>query len=565
MKTKEIILNRLTILCGIGLIIIALGPLQQTQASWPISVSVNAPEYGPVITTFPVSATTNKLADSIKLYVDGVLKKTVYNTYSLTYNVQLDSADLGDSIQIKAIAFAEDPGPELDIDIKYTIAGPWFDVADPSPWSNNLGTDTLRHPSNPIVYKAQMTILEDSGYDWWNGITKQMWMDIIWSRVRNPYFAPWTSSVSWHSDVEIAEDYLTDGYIDGPTGYGYDCSNYAVFISGMARSVGLPARIWSIVGISNPSEDKHMISEIYVGMGTNNGWWPMSIVTQDMEFRVNWDTWETSPNSFREKIYASKIGSDPWKVKFGTIIWGMTDKTQLAWNNDSNDLPPSYWTPSESEDFYDIEVETGHGANIVDTFNVFDTALWSYGYTGTTQSGSWDIYSASNELRIKTLSKPSSDVTYGAWLNVELDGDFDISVAIGRHDQYYTWKYHHKLRLEDSNGDPIAEAFIYDSWAYSNAYKEYLRAYASGGSYNQWYTPSYQWGYTVTRGYRIQRVGTSLRLYRDTTSPYGDNWGSILTSNTNTKTVTRIILEMKAGCTYWRSTYTSFDDFTLLY
>jgi len=206
-----------------------------------------------------------------------------------------------------------------------------------------------------------------------------------------------------------------------------------------------------------------------------------------------------------------------------------------------------------------------------DDFDTWDTPdPWSYGYSPDTasQTGSWSIGSVNDQLQIKTTARPSDEyVRYGVYQEVDISGDFDISVEIGRHDVSGTWHYRGSLRLLDENGEKIAEGAINDSWT-SSAYKQYLRAYDSDGAYNadyNWNT-GYIYSYTATVGFRIVREGSDLKLYRDTSSPYGDNWGTPLVIRSDAaagRTVKKVILEMMASKTYWKSTYYHFDNFSI--
>lgn len=320
---------------------------QQTKA-WPsFKVTLMAPTFVKIGHDFTISASTNQKADMIELYVGSELKGRAYNTYSISATVSVDTIG---KHTIRAYAYK---GDVICFDREYSRAR--FDCSDPDD-SDNLATDGYRHPNSITVYDAQIKLIQESTYSLGDvSESKIEWAEAIWEILADSQVAPWGNSNDWYTDIEMAEDYLDNNKLDSHT---YACADYAVFISGLARAVGLPSRIWSIIGLDGFPE--HMIAEVYItGSNINDNWLAMSIDSS----RVNWETWadEDTKDTFRYAVGGFKNQDGKWIADHITKIWDIdyipnpSNEQQKAWETIDDEYPNQYYRAISPSDFYGID------------------------------------------------------------------------------------------------------------------------------------------------------------------------------------------------------------------
>jgi hypothetical protein len=241
----------------------------------------------------------------------------------------------------------------------------YFNINDPFTTTKNEATDQFRHPNSLTVYKASVQILIAAGRTLSEVDTPQKWMEAIWDRLSSYTIAPYNSNPNWYTDIYMSEDYLNNGKLDG---IAYECSCYSVFIAGLARSVGLPSRMWSIVyktqqGAAEPHYYEHMLTEVYVGTSSiNNGWWAIDLGHTISDGRVNWEDWISNPNEFRTTIGAVyDTTALRWELNQALVIYDIYDSLpfeggyqEKAWVT-TDQADPSIWVPADYY-FYNIAI-----------------------------------------------------------------------------------------------------------------------------------------------------------------------------------------------------------------
>jgi hypothetical protein len=218
-----------------------------------------------------------------------------------------------------------------------------------------------------------MEVLDDSGKYTITQISADpyKWAETIWDRLKNESVTIWTASGDWYTDIQLSSDYLDDGECDSQD---YACNDYATFFSGLARSVGIPSRVWSIVGHADAAYGpEHMFAEVYIpDSGMESDWLAMSIYNIDPPEdedtdRVNWELWngdEDDKDHFRYSIGGYYGIGGPWRAYRITLIWDITyvanpsDVQEKAWKEDDNVVPSGNSSISPSSTYYGIKPST---------------------------------------------------------------------------------------------------------------------------------------------------------------------------------------------------------------
>ena len=337
----------------VGLIILFFGlSMVQVNAFASLYVTVSAPTFRNISTGTTISCTANQTA-YLYLYVDGSMVKSGYGTYlshTFTTANRIKKHTIMGSGWIEVNGYLE-----FDNDTKYTRLR--FNLSDPDPVTDNKGSDIIRHPDSTTVWNAQYEILSDmsvTAYD------PEDWINAIWDRLEDDDIAPWTGGSGWPADTTLASDYIGDGALNG-----YDCSAYSGFITGMARSVGLPARMWSIASLSPTGYGwmEHMIPEVFT---PDLGWAIVDVGCPD-NMRGNWESSlsDTQGSALRAKTDYDDVDGDSDEnekyVDHLTLIWDINSTSAKAWKSIDTGLPGGYYTPFS---YYEVQVTAGRGTNV---------------------------------------------------------------------------------------------------------------------------------------------------------------------------------------------------------
>ena len=327
--------------------------------SWgPFSVYLTAPSSAYVYDydyyeTYYLKASCSKTADWIGIFVDGVCVKSGSNTRS----VSISNYKFRYIKKLNIRAMAEVDGM---MRMKTIVCRTRFHIDDPDSGRNNLGTDQLRNPSSTTVYDVQSKIIQDSGYG--KVYTPSDWMNAIWTHLKDYDVAPYYENPDWYSDVEMANDYLDDGVLDN---HYYQCSSYSAFITGLARSVGLPSRMWTMVqnwpapygetGIIDIFH--HIIPEVYIGIDAindnDNGWWPIDLGQAESTLGgIDRTNWNTPTATFQTMVHAHTYINYPYLYRV-VLIWNIFDslpftsheqeKCYLFSGGEDTEFPDGYW------------------------------------------------------------------------------------------------------------------------------------------------------------------------------------------------------------------------------
>jgi len=177
-----------------------------------------------------------------------------------------------------------------------------FNIPDPEPSQNNLGTDWARHPQNWDIYKKALEII--------NGTTSaheaaHKIHDHVFT-----YFKHVSNETYWYfrSDLELLNDLNTRGHY-----YGV-CRSDAVILTAYARALGIPARIIHLTFNNKISADisPHYHAEFYIPNQTTPVWVPVdgdpiysyfdfTEANEDISF--NWP-WSELQNPWAWEFYA---------------------------------------------------------------------------------------------------------------------------------------------------------------------------------------------------------------------------------------------------------------------
>jgi len=357
LKTKRVLL-----LVSVSFVILSTTiPIQMTRSLGSVDVNIGCNDFQKISKNFTITVTTDETCDII-LYLDNSLIDSKFNTQSLVCN-DANIPTIGyHVIKVVIFQFWNYLGQ-----VTKTIRGR-YNIAQYTE-DKYRGADGYHHPDVKRVYDCQMHILQDSSLSY-NLQTissdSQEWVDRIWQVLRDKDVTPWINSNDWHTDLEIANDYWDDSICNSNP---YACNDYAVFISGLARSVGLPTRIWSIVGTSETFYQTHMWAEVFVSTSEiNNGWLAMSIYLNSQwdvpgSARVNWETW-VDPDTKKDFQYA--IGGydhnlPSMECHWLTQIWDIdyvnygTGEQKKAWKYSPNHaLPVGYYKLPTSSSYYGI-------------------------------------------------------------------------------------------------------------------------------------------------------------------------------------------------------------------
>lgn len=329
----------------------------------PMTVSITVPSWTKTTYWNQLPVTCSKTADRIDLYLDGVLKGSAYNTRTTTFGLRIYTIG---KHQVSAVAYS---GYEFGVDSEYTRVR--FDITEPldDRFSENLATDGYRHPNSVTVFDTQIRMIEQSSKSISQVSSNPLiWAEAIWEIMSDSIKIPWDNSNDWYTDIEMSNDYLTDNDLE-PNKYA--CADFAVFISGLARSVGIPSRIWSLTGLDYTYA--HMIAEVYIpGYNTNGEWLPMSISGNLNINRVNWEDYYegnvAQQDNFRIEMGAREVWDTGfheyrWKNWWIRMIWDITyisnsDPTvhqEKAWYDIDTAIPNGIEKISTSNnEFYDI-------------------------------------------------------------------------------------------------------------------------------------------------------------------------------------------------------------------
>ena len=362
MKAKKIIflISVLTLILSITI------PTQLIKGWGSVNINISYNKFEEINNDFTITVTTDQTCD-IFLYLDNSAIEYKFSTKSLTCDDARITTIGYHQIKVIVFQFWNIAGEATK-----TIRGR-YNIVQYSQ-DKYREADGYHHPDSTTVYDCQMQILQDSSYPYnlqTISSNPQEWVDRIWEVLRDKYVTIWTGSNDWHTDVEIANDYLDDKVCDNNP---YACNDYAVFISGLARSVGLPTRIWSIVAHADTGyQPAHMWTEVFVSTSSiNGGWLAMSIYLNDQwdepySSRVNWETWN---NPSTRKTFQLAIGGydrnlPSMECRWLTQIWDIdyvtygTGEQKKAWKNSPNHaLPIGFYKLPTSSSYYGIKTQT---------------------------------------------------------------------------------------------------------------------------------------------------------------------------------------------------------------
>ncbi len=218
-------------------------------------------------TSFTITAKTSTTDATIRIYVDGTLKKTGTSP-SVQYTVPNQGVRL---YTIKAVVTK---GYQSTTDTKYTMVR-W----SPSRNSANWGTDAARHPNSLDVQKIAEKVLDFGihtlGYS--NARTSKKYAILSLDGFARHILKP-----NWASDDDACSDKDVIKYLKSWNGISssytttrhFDCRDFAAVITGIAMSMGLSARMISV----ESGSFRHVVPVIYGISHTyetgksNNGW-----------------------------------------------------------------------------------------------------------------------------------------------------------------------------------------------------------------------------------------------------------------------------------------------------
>lgn len=357
--------KRVGLILLVSFMIVAIIPINNMTSWTPVTLTVSTPTFQILNDNFEISVSASDNCN-LYLYLDGQLKASGINTDYVEY----ETAQISKIGKHTVAAIAYEGFDIVGSDTEYTRGR--FDITDPISAQENLATDGYRHPNSLSVYDAMMEVLEDSGKYTITQISADpyKWAETIWDRLKEEEYTNWTASNDWYTDIQLSSDYLDDGICNSQ---GYACNDYATFFSGLARSVGIPSRVWSIVSTSTHGYDtEHMFAEVYIeDSGMDSDWLAMSIflnVDPDTSgtSRVNWELWnedEAGKDQFRLAIGGHEDGED-WIAYTITLIWDITYEAnpsnyqEKAWVNIDAVVPDGNLTIATSSSYYGIEPES---------------------------------------------------------------------------------------------------------------------------------------------------------------------------------------------------------------
>ncbi len=337
--------------------------IEKVAAVTPV-VTVSAPTFvyidGGAIT---VSVTANQVAYLLELYVDGVKVKSGTNKISLSYTF---TPNLIKKYTILGRGYFEQ---YVKSDTKYTRVR--YHITDPDSSTKNLLSDGYRAPNSGTVYDAQQRMIEQSSYSISDITQSSMnWALGIWEIMSDPTKIPHIGSYDWYSDVAIASDYLADNDLEANI---YACADFAVFISGMARAVGIPSRVWSLVYYDDVHEfyTEHMVCEVYCPNyynATSGEWLMMSISGNLATHRVCWEDFYEGTEAQIDNFYAEMTAEDKgtyWETYCITLIYDLTYQPVTSTIQEKCWFTIDYYEPSGTVkigttdySFYGIHTET---------------------------------------------------------------------------------------------------------------------------------------------------------------------------------------------------------------
>ena len=356
--------KRVGLILLVSFLIVTIIPINNMTSWTPVTLTVSTPTFQIMDEDFTISVSASDNCN-LYLYLNGQLKASGINT---DY-VECTTAEISKIGKNTVAAIAYEGFDIVGSDTEYTRGR--FDISDPNSTQENLATDGYRHPDSLSVYDAMIEILDDSGLYTITQISADpyKWAETIWDGLREEEITPWGNSDDWYTDIQLSSDYLDDGVCDSQT---YACNDYATFFSGLARSVGIPSRVWSIVSTSTHGYDtEHMFAEVYIeDSGMDSDWLAMSIfgnVDPDTSgsSRVNWELWngnEADKEHFRLAIGGHKDGGD-WIAYTITLIWDITyvanpsDYQEKAWETIDNVVPDGNLKIATTSSYYGIEPE----------------------------------------------------------------------------------------------------------------------------------------------------------------------------------------------------------------
>jgi len=144
-----------------------------------------------------------------------------------------------------------------------------FNIGDPAPSQNNLGTDYARNPQESAIYQKALQVGNpvDSNY-----ASAQNIYNHVLTHFSHDYF-----DLTFRKDLFLLADLNTYGVYRGV------CRSDAVILTSYARALGIPARIihlhavWWPSGGPNPgyTTDDHYFAEFYVSVAGSWQWVPV--------------------------------------------------------------------------------------------------------------------------------------------------------------------------------------------------------------------------------------------------------------------------------------------------
>ena len=343
--------------------IVGIIPINNMSSWTPVTVIVSTPTFQKMDEDFTISATASDNCN-LYLYLDGELKASGTD---VDY-VECTTAEISTIGKHTVAAVAYEGFNIIGSDTEYTRGR--FDISDPNSTQENLDTDGYRHPNSLTVYDAMIEILDNQG----NYTIAQIsddpykWAEAIWEVLKDEDVTNWTASSDWYTDIQLSSDYLDDGICNSQ---GYACNDYATFFSGLARSVGIPSRLWSIVAPYEANySPMHMFAEVYIpDSGMDSDWLAMSIFDnvppeEEYSYRVNWVLWNgdsEDKDQFRYAIGGYYGSGGPWRAYTITLIWDITyvgnpsDYQEKAWKDEDAVVPDGNLTISTTSSYYGIE------------------------------------------------------------------------------------------------------------------------------------------------------------------------------------------------------------------
>ncbi|MFW9844367.1 MAG: hypothetical protein ACFFEV_07315, partial [Candidatus Thorarchaeota archaeon] len=257
-----------------------------------IVITLNVPEFKAIGSQVSVSFNTLHKADKIYIYVDGVLKQTWTNTLSGSYTFIASSTittqtvrvfaynSLYEGVKTKQIRL-QYPSP-VDSDLQSWMSNSSDYARSFSPYDSlsrkvkvwEMACKVLEYGevhydiadafSNPVSgTNALLHFAEDLLYPQYGGYISIY--DCLTAYEMSVYFDGFDGASPDASDFIAPGRDLLNG--DPNLGYyfGFDCSDYAAFISGIATVLNIPSRIVSLVDDDYSEPYRHLFAEVWTG------------------------------------------------------------------------------------------------------------------------------------------------------------------------------------------------------------------------------------------------------------------------------------------------------------